>query len=539
MKALLLPACPGSIILRAVLIGVLLIICGVGLVHPASAQDGPDPGEMAEPPGEEAPGSVPLEEESIDLLPIPIVLSNTLRFPANALNFDKTSTIITQVSTGLRWQSNYLNAAFLVIPKPANWNGAGTVSLSLYFYPTTSASGNVDFFIRPRAYDSGDIWGDAGSMDGAAVATTGVNRLHKQVFSIPAASFGSKSMWVISLQREGSEETYTDDIILSSVRLSYSYQSTTTGQVALPANAINFDKNSSVITQAGAGIRWQSNYINAAYLSVPRPADWDGISDVTLHLYFYTTTSSSGNVAFFIRPRAYNSGDSFGDADSLNGAPVPVSAIYQVREQTFTIPAEEFGDEGLWVMTLQREGAGETYADDVILTSTMLSYTRRSVNFSTTVFPANALNFNKNSTILTQAASGIRWQANYADSAFLILPRPTVWDGATAVTLHLYFLTTSSTNGLVDFFIRPRAFDVGDLFVDAVSLNGDGVQASKNAQVLEQVFTIPSATFGDRELWIISMQRQATGETYTDDVILVGASIDIPFNKLFLPLTLR
>jgi len=45
--------------------------------------------------------------------------------------------------------------------------------------------------------------------------------IQSQSFSIPASRFGAKELWVITVQREGSGETYTDDVILHSVELRY------------------------------------------------------------------------------------------------------------------------------------------------------------------------------------------------------------------------------------------------------------------------------------------------------------------------------
>jgi hypothetical protein len=147
--------------------------------------------------------------------------TRNLGFPANALNFDGTSTIITQFGSGLRWQANFANGAYLMLPRPLDWDGTSDVTLQLYFAAVASGSGNVDFFIRPRAFDPGDNFADASSFDGAAVSLTQANQIGRQTFTIPAARFGAKSLWVITLQRGGSEETYTGDVILFAVDLRY------------------------------------------------------------------------------------------------------------------------------------------------------------------------------------------------------------------------------------------------------------------------------------------------------------------------------
>ena len=149
----------------------------------------------------------------------------------------------------------------------------------------------------------------------------------------------------------------------------------TPGVLKFPANALNYDGASTIITQVVTGLRWQSNFASGAYVMVPRPADWDGTSNVELRLYFQTTSSASGNVDFFIRPRAFNPGDTFSDASSLSGTAVPVSSNLLIQSQSFSIPASRFGAKELWVITVQREDSGETYTDDVILHSVELRYT--------------------------------------------------------------------------------------------------------------------------------------------------------------------
>jgi hypothetical protein len=139
-------------------------------------------------------------------------------------------------------------------------------------------------------------------------------------------------------------------------------------------------------------------------------------------------------------------------------------------------------------------------------------------------FPANAINYVAG-TVIQPTGTGLQWQANFVEGAFLYAPRPLDWDGASDVTMHLYFQTTTATSGVVDFFIRPRAFDPGDTFVDVPSLDGAGVAVSSSLEVDRQIFTIPASRFGARQLWVISIQRGGTEETYTDDVVLTAVEL--------------
>jgi hypothetical protein len=54
------------------------------------------------------------------------------------------------------------------------------------------------------------------------VPVSQASQIREQTITIPAARFGDKALWVITIQREGSLETYAGDVILTSVSLSYS-----------------------------------------------------------------------------------------------------------------------------------------------------------------------------------------------------------------------------------------------------------------------------------------------------------------------------
>jgi len=145
--------------------------------------------------------------------------------------------------------------------------------------------------------------------------------------------------------------------------------------MGFPASALSFEPTGTTITQVANGLQWQATFSGGAFLIVPKPLDWDGVSDVTLRLYFRTTTATSGNVAFFIRPRAYNPGDIFADISSIGATPVAVAQTSLIQDQAFTIPATRFGDKRLWVITIQNQGTGSTYPDAVVVMSADLSYT--------------------------------------------------------------------------------------------------------------------------------------------------------------------
>ncbi len=147
-------------------------------------------------------------------------------------------------------------------------------------------------------------------------------------------------------------------------------------KIGFPANALNHNTGGLISQSFSAGLRWQSNYTDSAGLTLPRPTDWDGTSDVTLRLWFFPTTATAGYVDWFIRPRAWSAGSVVGDAASLNStAAVSVNQANVLKEQFFTIPAARLNTGLMWYITLQRLGASETYRDDVVLMTVELSYT--------------------------------------------------------------------------------------------------------------------------------------------------------------------
>jgi hypothetical protein len=54
-----------------------------------------------------------------------------------------------------------------------------------------------------------------------AMATAGTNVVARQSFSIPATRFGTKDLWVVTVQRGGAHETYAGDVDLLAVERVY------------------------------------------------------------------------------------------------------------------------------------------------------------------------------------------------------------------------------------------------------------------------------------------------------------------------------
>jgi len=125
--------------------------------------------------------------------------TQVISFPAHALNYEDTGGTITDHGIGLLWEADWDQPAHLILPGRLDWDGETDVTMSLHFRSGTSDSGDVQFFIRPRAYDDGDIWGDASSITGDAVTVSTANAVYEQFIHIPASKFGSKEFDIVLL----------------------------------------------------------------------------------------------------------------------------------------------------------------------------------------------------------------------------------------------------------------------------------------------------------------------------------------------------
>lgn len=166
-----------------------------------------------------------IADEAIDSTKIMNVKRN-ISLSAGALAETNTSSdVITRVAGGLRWQATYNESALICIKKPDDYAG-GDVDLTIFFRAPYVATGVVDFFIRPRSFNTGDNFTDASSINSEGVSVTvsgGFGVVEAQTFVTPADRL-EKDWWYITIQRDGDEETFTEDLIVVAVDLEYMAQ---------------------------------------------------------------------------------------------------------------------------------------------------------------------------------------------------------------------------------------------------------------------------------------------------------------------------
>jgi hypothetical protein len=150
-------------------------------------------------------------------------VTRTIVLPAGALNIDGNPT---WSATGITFpQDPVFNVAGATVPMPKDWDGTSDFIVTFFFSPSTHASGIVRFFVRITGRSVGEFMGDPGSIMGPGVSV-GVNKrayLFKQSITVPASNFSTNDdvIHIFGIQRDDATETYTDDVWLRAVEISY------------------------------------------------------------------------------------------------------------------------------------------------------------------------------------------------------------------------------------------------------------------------------------------------------------------------------
>lgn len=134
---------------------------------------------------------------------------------------------LTRVGGGITFPPDYTNSAKAYLPMPEDWDGTSDFIVSIYFRPLGSPvlAGVANFFVRMYGVQAGEGIIDPGASTGPTVSipadSWGV--VFKQTITVPASRFstGDDLMVIYSIQRGGTGETFTGDLSLIAVGITY------------------------------------------------------------------------------------------------------------------------------------------------------------------------------------------------------------------------------------------------------------------------------------------------------------------------------
>lgn len=121
------------------------------------------------------------------------------------------------------------------------------------------------------------------------------------------------------------------------------------------------------------GVAFPDGQQNGGSITFPLPSDYVPGTTFTLELYFTPSTTSSGNVSFFVRWIGYANGSWSGTGSPYNVTSVPVGTAGYIHKQSFGLPAFSGTLPEIVNLTIRRH-PDDTYPGDVALTALRLSY---------------------------------------------------------------------------------------------------------------------------------------------------------------------
>jgi len=223
--------------------------------------------------------------------------------------------------------------------------------------------GNGAFYLKTEVDPSG----------GTSYSITGTSQLLSVPYSLFANDVPANSISAAHLMANSVTSAKVAAESINSGHILNHYRN-----ISYPASALAYNSTSTVIASNPMGLLWDNSYTDAAYLMIARPYDWATTTDVYMRIYFRIPYTTTGGVQFFIRPRSFDSGDTYTDAASLmpqSVTSVPTGSSGKIFTQTFTIPYERFGLSWFWFISLQRGGTSDTYAAPLQLLMVEIIYT--------------------------------------------------------------------------------------------------------------------------------------------------------------------
>ena len=152
------------------------------------------------------------------------ITTKILSFPAEGLIVNPGSGPNVFRNIGLTWGYNSIGGAELAIHRPSDHVLNTPVTLKLFYRPLTSppAGSKVEFFARPRDYNSGDTFLDVPPVYSDNITlSTNVNTYYETTITFPQSRL-TKDWWQIVIQREQPiTNGFTGQLSVMSVELSY------------------------------------------------------------------------------------------------------------------------------------------------------------------------------------------------------------------------------------------------------------------------------------------------------------------------------
>lgn len=148
----------------------------------------------------------------------------TVSIPAQALNVASNSSVVTRDAQGLRWDNSFVGTAEWFLKAPDGYTG-GAVTVKLFMQPDpgTFDAGAVQFYARPRDYNSGDIFSDTlGPSSEIRTLAAGNSTQFFELTMVIDAGALPKDWWDIVVQRSSSvTDSSTGEMIVKSASLTY------------------------------------------------------------------------------------------------------------------------------------------------------------------------------------------------------------------------------------------------------------------------------------------------------------------------------
>ena len=140
-------------------------------------------------------------------------------------------------------------------------------------------------------------------------------------------------------------------------------------------------------------------------------------------------------------------------------------------------------------------------------------------------FPASVLSHSPTIDTVVTHYSGLLWQQNDNEVALLIIKRPADYAGG-EIAMHILFVPTTETEGVVDFYLLESSFNTGTQTQRLPeTLNGASVPKSQ-ALHYQQTFTLNPSTMIAYEWWRFAINRKGIESTYSDDVVVYSVAIE-------------